>query len=198
MKKFRLGMILLALVLPSASFADKFIQSDDYKDGDEVVGKFLGDADYRLMVDDVERHDQEFDWVYIQAEGKATKPKALKFQLSGKKVYIPEAQNFAGLIAKELVPAVGENFGEAFKILGAEVVTEAAGADYELGIAIVDAKNESTFVYFGNVQPFVELEIRLKDTASGQSVLLIRNQAHSNNVDSAVLKFADEISKFLK
>lgn len=197
MKPFWLGMMLV-LLFPAASQAEKFIKSDDYKDGEEVVGKFLVDADYQLMVDDVERAGQEFDWVYIQAEGKPTKPKKLKFELQGKKIFIPEVQNHAGLVARDLVGPTHGYFGEAFVSLGAQLVTDPATADYELGLALVDTKRDSTFVVFANVQPFVEIELRLRDNASGQNVLLIRNQAHSNDVDSAVLKFADEVSKFLK
>lgn len=200
MNRIVLGMIASLLALPATSHAEKFIQSDDYKEGDEVVGKFLVDADYQRMVDDVERHDEEFDWVYIAAEGRPTSPKALKFALQGKKVFVAEVQNFAGLVAKNLPPAIAENFGEAFKVLGATLVTEAAGADYELGIAIVDADPEGGgwAPYVGRIDPFVELEIRLRDLAGQQDLLLIRNQAHSRDIDSAVLKFADDLSKFLR
>lgn len=189
---------LLALALPAASYADKFTQSDDYKDGKEILGKFLVDAEYQLMVDDVERNDEEFDWAWVSAD-KPAKPKNLKFSLQGKKVYIPEVKNFAGLAAKNLPAAVAENFGEAMKFLGAELVADAGAADYELGMAIVDCDLEGGgwAPYVGKILPSVELEIRLKDK-SGQNLLLIRNQEHSGDVDQAVLSFADELSKFLR
>lgn len=190
---------LLTLALPSAGYADKFTQSDDYKDGQEITGKFLVDAEYQLMVDDVERNDEEFDWTWVYAE-KPAKPKNLKFSLQGKKVFIPEVPNFAGLAAKNLPAAVKENFGEAMKFLGAELVADAAAADYELGMAVVDADLEGGgwAPYVGKITPSVELEIRLKDLKSGQNLLLVRSQEHSSDVDQAVLSFADELSKFLR
>lgn len=197
MKKIVLGMTLLALAFPAVSRADKFIKSDDYKDGDEVVGRFLTDAEYQLMVDDVERNDEEFDWTWVAAE-KPTKPKNLNFSLQGKKVHIPEVANYAGLTAKNLPPMVAENFGEALKVLGAEVVTDAAAADYELGIAIVDSDSGGGWApYVGRIEPSVELEIRLRDKA-GQNLLLVRSQEHGGNAETAVLEFADEFSKFLR
>lgn len=197
MKKLVLGMIVLVLSLPAAAWADKFIQSDDYKEGDEVVGKFLADADYQLMIDDVERNDEEFDWTWVSAE-KPNKPKVLKFSLQGKKVHIPEVPNLAGLKAKNLPPVVAENFGEAMKILGAEVVTDAAAADYELGIAIVDTDSGGGWApYVGKIDPSVELEIRLRDK-DGQNLLLIRSQEHAGDAEDAVLEFADELTKFLR
>lgn len=198
MKKIVLGMIAFALTLPAAGWAEKFTQTDDYKDGDEVVGKFLTDADYQLMVDDVERNDEEFDWTWVAAE-KPAKPKALKFSLQGKKVHIPEVPNYAGLSAKNLPPAVAENFADALKELGAEVVADPAAADYELGIAIVDADAEGGgwAPYVGKIQPFVELEIRLREKG-GQNLLLIRSQEHAGDMEDAALEFAVDLSKFLR
>jgi hypothetical protein len=195
--KLVLGMTLLALALPAASRADKFVQSDTYKEGDEVVGKFLTDAEYQLMVDDVERNDEEFDWTWVSAD-KPNKPKTLKFSLQGKKVHILEVPNLAGLTAKNLPPLVAENVGEALKIVGAEIVTDPAAADYELGMAIVDSdKGGGWAPYVGRIEPSVELELRLRDK-SGQNLLLIRHQEHGGNGEDAVLEFADELSKFLR
>lgn len=195
--KLVLGMTLLAFALPAASRADKFVSSDTYKEGDEVVGKFLTDAEYQLMVDDVERNDEEFDWTWVSAD-KPGKPKALKFSLQGKKVYIAEVPNLAGLTAKNLPPLVAENVGEALKVVGAEIVTDPAAADYELGMAIVDNdKGGGWAPYVGRIEPSVELELRLRDKA-GQNLLLIRHQEHGGNGEDAVLEFADELSKFLR
>ena len=195
--KLVLGMTLLALTLPAASRADKFMSSDTYKEGDENVGKFLTDAEYQLMVDDVERNDEEFDWTWVSAD-KPAKPKTLKFSLQGKKVYIAEVPNLAGLTAKNLPPLVAENVGEALKVVGAEIVADAAAADYELGMAIVDNdKGGGWAPYVGRIEPSVEIELRLRDK-SGQNLLLIRHQEHSSNGEDAVLEFADELSKFLR
>ena len=197
MKKIALGMTLLALAFPAVSKADKFIKSDDYKDGDEIVGKFLTDAEYQLMVDDVERNDEEFDWTWVAAD-KPAKPKNLSFSLQGKKVHIPEVPNYAGLGAKNLPAVVAENFGEVVKVLGGQVVADAAAADYELGVAIVDSDTGGGWApYVGRIEPSVELEIRLRDKA-GQNLLLIRSQEHGSDAENAVLEFADELSKFLR
>ena len=197
MKKILMAAALAALTLPGALWADKFVKSDTYKEGDEVVGKFLVDAEYQLMVDEVERNDEEFDWAWVSAE-KPNKPKNLNFSLQGKKVYIAEVQNLAGLAAKNLPPLVAENVGEAFKFVGAELVADAAAADYELGMAIVDSDTGGGWApYVGRIEPSIELELRLKEKG-GANVLLIRHQEHGSDGENAVLEFADELSKFLK
>jgi hypothetical protein len=197
MKKILLSAALAALILPATAWADKFVQSDTYKEGDENIGKFLTDAEYQLMVDDVERNDEEFDWTWISAE-KPAKPKNLKFSLQGKKVFIAEVQNFAGLAAKNLPPVVAENVGEAFKYVGAEVVADAAAADYELGMAIVDSDTGGGWApYVGRIEPSIEIELRLKERG-GANVLLIRHQEHASDGENAALEFADELSKYLK
>lgn len=197
MKKILLAATLVALTLPAPMWADKFIKSDTYKEGDEAIGKFLVDAEYQLMVDEVERNDEEFDWVWVSAD-KPNKPKNLNFSLQGKKVFIPDVQNFAGLAAKNLPPLIAENIGEAFKYAGAEIVADAAAADYELGMAIVDTDTGGGWApYVGRIEPSVEIELRLKEKG-GANLLLIRHQEHASDGENAVLEFADELSKFLK
>jgi hypothetical protein len=197
MNKILLAATLAALALPGTLWADKFIKSDTYTEGDEVVGKFLVDAEYQLMVDEVERNDEEFDWAWVSAE-KPNKPKNLNFSLQGKKIYIAEVQNFAGLAAKNLPPKVAEDVGEAFKYAGAEIVADAAAADYELGMAIVDSDTGGGWApYVGRIEPSIEIELRLKEKG-GSNLLLIRHQEHASDGENAVLEFADELSKFLK
>jgi hypothetical protein len=199
MRKMATGTMVLLMTLAAmpAWAADTFIKSDDYKDGEEVVGKFLNDDDYRLMVEDIERNKQEFDWGWVRAEGKADKPKKLGFDVRAiKTVSIPTPSNHAGLIAASLIEPVAENAKLFAQQMGWTVVAAGQAADAELGIAIVDAKADRTFAVVATIDPFIELEVRL--TAAGQTVLLVRNQAHSNSPADASLKFMDELSKFLQ
>jgi hypothetical protein len=175
---------------------DTFLKSDDYKEGDEVIGKHLTDDDYRLMIEEVERNDAEWDWAWVKTAGKLSKPKVLGFDPGAyKTVTLPEVKNFAGLTAKDVPALVSEAFGLAAQDLGWKV---ADGGDLELAIALVDIKRDSTFVVFANVKPFLELEIRLKDRKTGENLLLVRHQAHGDSVDDVPLLVADQFAKFLK
>lgn len=187
--------------LPAPSLAgDTFIESDDYKEGEEIVGKFLKDDAYRKMVEEITRNGEEFDWGWVKAQGKPAKPKQLGFDLASyKTVAIPEVQNFAGIASGgELPGKVKEAFALAMKEFGIEVVKEGQAADLELGLAIVDAKRDSTFIYFGNVKPFIEIELRLRAVSSGEELVLLRNQAHSDNLEDAAIRYADILVKFLR
>lgn len=203
----RTNTLALALLLgglaalPAPGLAgDTFIESDDYKEGEEIVGKFLKDDAYRKMVEEITRNGEEFDWGWVKAQGKPAKPKQLGFDLASyETVVIPAVQNFAGISsAGELPGKVQETFGLAMKELGLEVVPEGQEADLELGLAIVDAKHDSTFIYFGNVKPFIEIELRLRVVSSGEELVLLRNQAHSDNLEKAALRYADTLVKFLR
>lgn len=189
------GLLVLGSAVPVV--ADTFIESDDYTEGEEVVGKHLNDDDYRLMIDDLERNGEDFDWGWVKAPGKLTKLKALGFDpASYKSVVIPEVKNFAGLTAKD-VPAT---IAEAFKLAAGELgwtVTEGSG-ELELSMALVDIKRDSTFALYANVKPFIEVEIRLKDKKTGENLLLVRHQAHADSVEDVGLLIADSFAKFLK
>jgi hypothetical protein len=194
-------LIAALAVAPTPSFAGgHFIDSDDYKDGEEVVGKFLKDDAYSRMVEEITRNGEELDWGWVKAEGKPAKPKKLGFDLAGyKTVSIPPVQNFAGLVGQQgdLPKKTQEAFAMAMQALGLEVV-EGKPANLELGLALVDAKRDSTYIYVGSIKPFVEIELRLRDVSSGEDLILLRNQAHSDNVDDAALRFADLFVKFLQ
>ncbi|HRC84275.1 MAG TPA: hypothetical protein PK413_01550 [Thermoanaerobaculia bacterium] len=199
MKRSKMWLMLAVVcglfVLPAAK-AETFIQSDDYKDDDEVVGKFLKDEDYRLMIKDIERNGAEFDWGWVKTKGKVKKPKNFDFDLSSyKTITIPKVQNFAGILGKEFPEAVRDYFKEAAETVGLNVSEK---GNLELDIAIVDAKKDSTYIYFAYVQPFIELEIRLKDRSTGESLVLLRNQEHGSGIDDAAQQSASEFAKFMR
>lgn len=215
---------LLLLFCGTARAADYFIDSDDYKDGEEIVNVFLKEDDYRLMVEDIERNGEGFDWGWVKTAGAATpapepsgkkgllkrfkggggggnaaEPKELGFSLgSYKTVFVPKVENFSGLMPAGTQEKVHESFVLAMKEAGLEVVSSEKGADLELKVAIVDIKRDSTYVYFANIDPFIELELRLKDLATGEKLLLLRNQAHSGTPEDAALNYASSLVKFLR
>lgn len=188
----------LASAIPALA-ADTFIKSDDYKEGDEVVGKFLVDADYQLMIDDVERGDADFDWAWVKtADGKMkNKVKALGFQLAaGQTVAIPEVVNVhRGMVPPGIVDAVRKNLVSGMEALGLEVVD--SGADYTLAVALVDLKQDSTYAFVAMIKPFVELEVRLT-ARDGEVLARIRDQKHGDNADVASFNFAEDLVKFLR
>lgn len=188
------GLLLLGSAVPVV--ADIFLKSDDYTEGEEVVGKHLNDDDYGLMIDSLERNGEEFDWGWVKAPGKLTKLKALGFDpASFKSVVIPEVKNYAGLTAKDIPATVAEAFGLAAAEMG---WTVAETGDLELSMALVDIKRDSTFAVVAVVKPFIELEIRLKDTKTGENLLILRHQAHAEKVEDVGLLVADKLVKFLK
>lgn len=216
---------LLLLAAGTAQAADYFVESDDYQDGEEIVNVFLKEDDYRLMVEDIERNGEGFDWGWVKTAGapapapeqpagrksllkriklgggggNSAEPKELGFSLgSYKTVFVPEVENFSGLIPPGTQERVRESFVLAMKEAGLEVVASEKGADLELKVAIVDIKRDSTYIYFANVDPFIELELRLKDLAAGEKLLLLRNQAHSNTPEDAALNYASSLLKFLR
>jgi hypothetical protein len=232
MKTTRIAVVALALVVAVPLRADDyFIQSDDYKEGEEIVGKFLQDADYAIMIEEITRNGDEFDWGWVKTPGwvppgappppedPAAKkkggmfkrggkgsgpktvraPKELGFDLkSYKTVYIPPVQNFYGLKEKSLSEQARESFGLAMEALGLTVVQNASKADLELGLAIVDAKNEGTFAVVARIDPFIEIELRLRDLKSGENLVLLRNQAHSNSSAEAATRFATVFAHFME
>ncbi len=222
MHKVVIGCLLL-LLAGSAQAADFFIESDDYKDGEEIVNVFLKAEDYRLMVEDIERNGETFDWGWVKTPGaeaaaaepagkkgllkkfkggrggNPAEPKELGFSLgSYKTVFVSKVENFSGLIPPGTQDRVQESFVLAMKEAGLEVVESAAGAALELKVAIVDIKRDSTYVYFANIDPFIELELRLKDLGTGEKLLLLRNQSHSNTPEDASLNYASSLLKFLR
>jgi len=191
--------IAAALTAMPANAGGTFLTSDDH--AEEVVGKFLTDADYTLMIEDLEYKDIEFDWGWVKTpDGKVKKIKALGFDAKTyKTVRIPPVQDFSDSLSPELAAKVHESFERAVKSLGLEVVApDAKDAGLELGVAIIDLKREKTYAYVAMIDPYIKLEIRLKDVATGENLLLVRNRAHSETPESAALRCASEMMKFLR
>jgi hypothetical protein len=186
------------VIAPSHAGSTTFLKSDDH--AEELVGKFLTDPDYTLMVEDLERNDVEFDWGWVKTpDGKLKKIKALGFDVASyKTVRIPAVQDFSDSLSPELAAKVHESFERAVKNLGLEVVADGKEAGLELGVAIIDLKREKTYAYVAMIDPYIKLEIRLKDVAKNENLLLVRNRAHSENPETAALKCASEMMKFLR
>jgi hypothetical protein len=182
------------------SAADTFLKSDDYDD--ELVGKFLTDSDYGIMVEDFERNDVEFDWGWVKTpDGKLKKLKNLGFDLASyKTVVVPSVQDFSGSLSPELAVKVHEAFERAAAGLGLQVLPAAdeAQAALELGVAIIDLKRERTYAYVAMIDPYIKLEMRLRERSTGGNLLLLRNRAHSDTPEDAALRFASEVVKFLR
>lgn len=197
-------MILLALLLlaipASARKGKTFINSDDYEEGEEIVGTFLTDEDYSRMNEELEYHNVEFDWGWAKADyGKPGKVRALQFNVQDyQTVRVLPVLNQSMKVAPDIEEQVREVFVQAFQQLGLEVVGEGQSADLELGAAIVDYKSDSTYAFVAMIKPFIELEIRLTDADSGEKLLLIRHQDHNENPAQGAADTASDLIRFLR
>jgi hypothetical protein len=174
-----------------------FLDSDDYRDGEEVVGVLLSDDEYGKMIEDVEFRGLDFDWTWYHADyAKPRKPTRLLFRAAdfGTVRVLPVA-NHAPALAPGLEEEVRELFVQAMERLGLRVVGDGEEAQLELAVAIVDYKADSTYIFVATVDPFIELEVRLRDTASGQPLVLIRNQDHNS---TPVLGAADTAAGLMR
>lgn len=188
----------LLLALP-AHAADTFIKSDDYSE--ELVGKLLVDADYAVIVEDLERNDTGFDWGWVlTASGKPKNTKALGFDLASyTTIAVPAVQDFSASLSPDVAGKVHEYFEQAAKALGFEVVPpESKDAALELSVAIIDLKRERTYAYVAMIDPYIKLEVRLRERATGRNLVLLRSRSHSGTPEDAALKFAGELVRFLR
>jgi hypothetical protein len=196
--RISLATLLAVGVSAPAMAGGNYLKSDDYKDGEEVVKVFLMDEDYSKMIGDVERNDVDFDWVWVKtADGKMKdKVKALGFDLkSAKTVSIPEVEKFSrGMVPDDTLKAVRESLVSGFKEMGIETV--ASGGDLTFEAVLVDYKKDSTYAVVAMVKPFVEIEARLTDNRSGETLMLVRDQSHGDDPAGAAFNFADELVRF--
>lgn len=193
-------LVTLAGAASARAGGDSFLKSDDYKEGEEVVKVFLQDEDYAKMIDDAERNDVDLDWAWVDTGDGKMKPKVkqLGFDVrSFGSVTIPEIRSFhKGMVPPEVTASVRENLVKACEHLGLEVV-ESGGA-LELGAALVDYKQDSSWTPWGNIKPFIEVEVRLRATEGDRVLALIRQQTHGDGATGAAFNFADQLMRFLQ
>lgn len=223
-----LAFALFALPAVPAFADDSFIESDDYVEGEEIVGVFLGDEEYARMVEDIERGGQELDWGWVltptweqraasadAAEEEPKKkrgffrrrgnrgpkleqePKELAFDLSAYDTVSVEVENFAGIVKDDELADLRESFVLAMEQLGLEAV-ESGPADLDLDVAVVDINREGGG--FGPIQvdPFIELEVRIQESDTGRDLLLIRHQKHGDTPNAAALETASMMTMFVR
>lgn len=183
-------LALLAIAFLAATGADagprrgpeSFLDSDDYRDGEEVVGVLLGDDEYARMLEGIEFRGIEFDWAWYKADyAKPRKPTGLLFRAADYgTVRVPPVTNHSPALAPGVEEEVRELFVHAMERLGLRVAGDGEEAALELDVAIVDYKADSTYIFVAYVDPFIELEVRLRNTATGEALLLVRNQDHNS------------------
>ncbi len=201
-----LGLVLGLVILGGTpAQAKMFIDSDDYEEGEEIVGVFLSDEHYRIMVDDLERRGQEFDWGWALTPGwqpgqkTRQEPKDLGFDLSDyATVRIPEVENFAGIMKDDELDEVRDAFVLAAEQLGLEVVGTGGAADLELAVGIVDVNREGGGFGIFKIDPFIEMEIRLRELGGDRNLMLLRHQKHSETPGGSALETANTLVQFLR
>lgn len=207
-----LTVLLLAAWAPGAHADDLFIDSGDYKKGEEIVSVFLQDEHYRIMVEDLERRGQDFDWGWALTErwqerrttDKKIKPRSkaddLAFDLSEYgTVRIPEVENFAGIIKDDELAEVRDAYVLAAEQLGLEVTGTGGPADLELAVAIVDVNREGGGFGPFKIDPFIEMEFRLRELGGEErDLLLVRHQKHSKTPGGSALETANMLTQFMR
>jgi hypothetical protein len=230
LRGFTLAVLTLSLVLvatPAVHADDTFIESDDYQEGEEIKNVFLQDADSRIMIEDLERNGQDFDWGWALTPGwqglgaepapeperggrfrrgggnrgpkLVQEPKELGFDIqSFGSISISEVENFSGLMSPDELAEVRQAFVLGFEQLGLQVVAAGAPADLDLDLALVDINREGGGFGWIQVDPFIELELRLRDTAGDRDLMLIRNQEHGDDPEAAALQYANQLVIYLR
>lgn len=200
----RLLTFLALASFPFPGRSENFLESDDYREDDEIVGKLLADADYRIMVDEVTRNGAELDWAWALTPGwekshKAeAKPKSLGFSFSSyHTVYVAAPTDLVGLTRSE-AEAIHESLSSALQTVGLELVDEPDDADLELTSGVVDVERVGGGFGWIQIDPFVEVEMRLTERAGHRDLLLARHQIHGYNTTVAALNLGSELARFLR
>jgi hypothetical protein len=222
-KPFAIAFAVL-LAAPLALQADTFAESDDFKEGEEVVSVFLKEPEYSIMVEEFMRNGQEFDWGWALTPGWAApaaaaesggglrgrlrgrsgpkldpSPRELGFKLTDyKTVHVPAVQNFAGVVRPEELEQVHEALLEAVKEMGLQAVNSADSADLLLETALVDVNRDGGGFGYIQIDPFIELEIRLRERATSRDLFLARTQKHSSDAFDASLALASQLALVLR
>jgi hypothetical protein len=224
-KRFAIALVAL-LAVPATSFAaDNFLQSDDYKEGDEVVNVFLKDAEYGIMVEEWARNGQELDWAWALTPGWAEpaaaaepsgggirgrmarrsgpkleqKPRQLAFSIADySTAYVAPVGNFAGIVKPEELAQIHDAFVSAVKEMGLRPVESADAADLVLEAALVDLNREGGGFGLIQIQPFIELELRLREREGDRTLFLGRTQKHSPQAFDAALTVASQLVLVLR
>lgn len=218
------GLVLL-LFAGWAGAQDVFLETDTYKERDGVMGVFLGDAEYALIVEDFERNDVSFDYGWVRTpefdqpaaepEGKKNflkrfgsrrpkriqEPRQFAFNVADLgPVYVPPIQNFAGIFKGDQLEQFRAAFLQAVEALGLAVTENRDEAASELGLAVLDQMRSQANVPVWGIQikPFLLIELRWLDLASGENLLLLRNRKHGGDVEEAAMNFADDLVMFLR
>lgn len=229
MTRNRLGLaaasfVVLCAVSPALR-ADTFLQSDDFKEGEEVVNVFLKEDDYAIMVEEWMRNGQEFDWAWALTPGWAApaaapaesggglrgrlrgrsgpkldaRPKQLGFAISDyKSAYVAPVANHAGIVKPEELEQVRDALLQAIGELGLEPAKSAEEADLVLESALVDLGREGGGFGLIQIQPFIELELRLHDRAGDRDLFLARTQKHAPSAFDAALTLASQVVLVLR
>ena len=227
MYRKRFSLVLAALLaLPVALHADDtFADSDDFKEGEEVVSVFLKEPEYRIMVEEFVRNGQEFDWGWALTPGWNApaaepeqggglrgrlsrrssgprldpRPKQLGFNLSDyETVHVSAVQNFAGVVRPDELEQIHGALLEAVKEMGLQAVSSPDGADLLLDSALVDLSREGGGFGYIQIDPFIEMELRLRERESGRDLFLARTQKHANDPFDAALPLASNLALVLR
>jgi hypothetical protein len=219
------GLVTVTLAAPSALRAESFLESDDYKEGEEVVNVFLKEGEYAIMVEEFARNGQEFDWGWVLTPGWApvaapaaeeggggvrarmrrrsgpkleANPKQLGFSMSDyKTAYVAPVANFAGIVRPEELEQIHEALTQAIGQMGLKPAG-AGEADLVLESALVDLGREGGGFGLIQVQPFIELELRIKERANDRALFLARTQKHAPDAFDASLTLASQVALVLR
>lgn len=177
---------------------NSFLRSDDYRDGEEVVGVLLDDAEYAMLVEDLNRNGAEVNWGWLHSpDGRSAEPKALAFSIGDySTVRVAPVENKSMKVAPGIEEETREAFSQGLELLGLDVVD--GEADLELELAIVDYKPDPTFIWVTTLDPFIEIEGRLTDRRADQPLLLFRHQEHGNTPAAAAADTAGELINLVR
>jgi hypothetical protein len=191
--------VIVLLATAPAVAARSFLDSNDYRSDDAVVGALLTDDDYAKMIADVVHLEGKLDWAWVPGLGSARKLESLGFSVDDYSSVLVQSPTLHTEEGGEWLP----DRAHEVLMIGCQRLgwKPADDGDLVLATAIVGATDADGFgpVKFFNAtnRHSIVFEFRLTDAGSGETRLVAREQVDSANMVGAIWRGVTRLVQFL-
>ena len=190
---------VLLLTLAPAAAGESFLDSEDYKSGEEAVGLLLIDEEYGKLIQEAEHRDRKLDWAWAAGQWDKRKLESLGFSIGDyRSIVIQPPSDHTMEQVEGLTDRLHEAMTISCKRLG---WTPREQGELVLEMAIVDVFDADGvgFTNFFNAtgKHSAEFEFRLSDVKTGNILLLVRHETHSANLLGATWRASAHLTEFL-